>query len=400
MGRMKAGTPAGRVASLVVELGTGTAIVGDERIEIPPGEFDLLAVLASRAGKAIPSKELLSTLWPGDAIATEQDLRGRVYRLRKRLGDDKRTTKLVGNRPGFGYLIDLPPEAIEVVGRKSPSVEQEDQVVVLDPSPVGEPDDTTAVLLTDADAQDVPAQLSDRRVLRPVVVGLAAVAASALLAGSWLAGSWLSTRASADDSVAQVDHENGDSGRDAQKSVTKRRSQQHGRDRTRAAKVKGERLVRPVAEAGPVVVAGGAAKPQDQVEREPNPEAQRPKQQEAVEPAPRPDTRLFHLHHPDTGDHFVTTDSSAANQRQAEGYTMTMEGWVFRSQTEGTTAITLHGGSAFIYRTSSSAPDGVSVAPLYRLSSGSTFFFTSSSSQANQAEAQGWTRAVAGYVGA
>ena len=40
----------------------------------------------------------------------------------------------------------------------------------------------------------------------------------------------------------------------------------------------------------------------------------------------------------------------------------------------------------------------MSVAPLFRLQKDGDFFYTTSSSKANQAEAQGWARTNAGYV--
>jgi hypothetical protein len=76
-----------------------------------------------------------------------------------------------------------------------------------------------------------------------------------------------------------------------------------------------------------------------------------------------------------------------------------MEGRVFKGPSKGTTSINLDGSTAFIYRDAATAPDGIDVAPLYRLVSSTDFFFTSSPSQANQAEAQGWTRSIVGYVG-
>ena len=55
---MKAGTEPERAGSLVVELGARTAIIDGRRIELPPTEFALLAVLAARPGEVVSHKEL------------------------------------------------------------------------------------------------------------------------------------------------------------------------------------------------------------------------------------------------------------------------------------------------------------------------------------------------------
>jgi hypothetical protein len=94
----------------------------------------------------------------------------------------------------------------------------------------------------------------------------------------------------------------------------------------------------------------------------------------------------------------MTTSSSVANQKQAAGYESSLEGGVFTAQEKGTVAIALDSGAAYVYRDPTSAPDAVTVTALYKLSSGDDFFYTTSASAANQAQAQGWSRSTAGYV--
>lgn len=401
---MKTGLPTGRASSLVVELGTGTAIVGGERIEIPPGEFELLAALAARSGKAISSKDLLQELWPGDSIVTEVDLRGCVYRLRKRIGDHARDHKIVVNRKGFGYLIDLPSDAIEVVTRVNAADEPDNQVIVLDEDPKrpeSDPPPQTSPSIEDAATKVVPeivelphTPTGSRGVplIRPMVVGVAALVATTLLAGAWLVGSWLSSRpseppASRGDSLQAGAND---------PSSRKTRSADRARDKkTQSARSQDGSGSSDAAGQATTLASGSGAETGDSDQGS----QQTPTKPEAPSAIPQPDARLFHLYDPGTGDHYVTTDSNAADQKRAAGYTLTVEGRVFRTQSKGTTAISLDGSTAYIYRNATSAPEGLSVAALYRLATPTDLFFTSSSSLANQAEAQGWTRSLAGYVG-
>jgi hypothetical protein len=94
----------------------------------------------------------------------------------------------------------------------------------------------------------------------------------------------------------------------------------------------------------------------------------------------------------------VTTNSASANQKQAAGYSAVSAERVFSYQVSGTSAISLDSGQGFIYQTASAAGEGVNVKTLYRLDKDGDFFYTSSSSAANQAQAGGWSRSTAGYV--
>jgi len=83
-------------------------------------------------------------------------------------------------------------------------------------------------------------------------------------------------------------------------------------------------------------------------------------------PAPQPNAELFHLYNPDTDDHFVTMSSSTANQKQASGYQLFVEGGVFTDQVKGTVAIALDDGTTYVFRDKGST-SGTNVAPLYRI---------------------------------
>ena len=70
----------------------------------------LLAVLALQASRAVPAEQLVDALWGDDPPpAVRNGLQGLVSKLRRALG----STDLVAMRGG-GYVLELPPEAIDV----------------------------------------------------------------------------------------------------------------------------------------------------------------------------------------------------------------------------------------------------------------------------------------------
>ena len=70
----------------------------------------LLAVLALQASRAVPAEQLVDALWGDDPPpAVRNGLQGLVSKLRRALG----STDLVARRGG-GYVLELPPEAIDV----------------------------------------------------------------------------------------------------------------------------------------------------------------------------------------------------------------------------------------------------------------------------------------------
>lgn len=397
---MKINTGPERAGSLVIELAARTAIIDGVRIELPPTEFALLAVLAARPGEIVSHKELAAAAF-GEAapVMAPHELHNRIYRVRKLLHDVEREHKIIENRRGQGYVLDMPSSAVEVLEGVSPTAGR-DHVVELDP-PTDEPETY----------QEEPFSVAPtgRPRLRLGVVGVASLVALAALGASWVAGYAISrSRQQAPPSAAiprpnhGSDDETGDE--KTQRPKPRRDSNKHARRDSRkgnAPHTQGSGGVI-VAQGGSTSYAEGpssdtpdsptaAAPPGSKTESEGKDEHPPP-------PPPQPNAQLYHLYNPDSGDHIMTTSSSVANQKQAAGYTSTSAGGVFTSQEKGTVAIALDGGTAYVYASPSSAPDEVRVTALYRLSSSDDFFYTTSSSAANQAQAQGWARSTAGYV--
>ena len=396
---MKTGTGPERAGSLVIELAARTAIIDGARIELPPTEFDLLAAFASRPGEVVTHKELAALAFGEGASVAPHELHWRIWKVRDVIGDGERRHKLIENRRGVGYVLDLPPSAVQVIEGVAPGP-REELVIHLEPevSEVADSsqDDELAPLLVEPQVETVAGRRPKR--LRIQVVLAAAAITVAALGGSWVAGYTLSQMREAESdpgaSIPERDGVGEDAGNDQPRKD--RRQRRTSRDGTRQRRSAGATGV----VSGPVGSSGAVGdSPQDSTN--PGSDSSRSNgdgKDEPAPPPPQPNAQLYHLFNSETGDHIMTTSSSVANQKQAEGYSSSNEGGVFTSSEKGTTAISLDSGTAYVYESSGSAPQGVSVAPLYRLSGEDDFFYTSSSSTANQAEAQGWSRTTVGYV--
>ncbi len=73
-----------------------------ELIPLPPKQYALLRLLASKAGRVFSEKEILAAVWPDSAYADSKDVKQCVYLLRRRLG---KGGKMIVNVPGFGYKL-------------------------------------------------------------------------------------------------------------------------------------------------------------------------------------------------------------------------------------------------------------------------------------------------------
>lgn len=380
---MKAVTQ-GRQGSLLLDVRSRTAFVNGQRVELSPKEFELLAALAARPGEPVRTEELIRSLWPDSFGMTAQEVRWHIWRLRQAIGDDKRDSRIVANRRGFGYLVDLAPQEIQLL---DPQV-----------SPPTDGEGGTSVPDVRTTQPQTPEHSRSRR--RKVVVLLASGSALVLLAGIWVAASHPSKPASdprppvapklaersQPNSLTNSDDRKRHSQSDKRKGVDRGRSR-----RSSESGSVGDAVSYPVASSGT-----NPSDPSPERSRDPKHSSQEAGKEEEP-PAPQPNAELFHLYHPDTGDHFATMSSSTANQKQASGYQLIVEGGVFTDQVKGTVAIAVDDGTAYVFR-DKGPTSGTNVASLYRMEKDSDFFYTSSSSAANQAEAQGWTRATVGYV--
>ena len=379
-----------RAGSLVVELAARTVIVDGTRVELPPTEFSLLAVLAARPGEVVTHKELLEDAFGDSAYMDIQDLHWRIWNIRKLIGDADR--KIIRNRRGVGFVLESRGvEVLEGVAATRPDAPT--HVIRLEPEEAPESE------TVESDQSTREKEKGSRRpfmVLSPAAIAAVVLVAGLVLGGSWLAGYTLSQTNKTPTAIAppQSSDESTDESKQPDRSQTKDSRKRPKKNRNTAPSSNFA-----VGTTGGITTGDGTSTTQpnapsgSQKNSQPNQGGSKP-----PPPPPQPNAQLYHLFNSETGDHIMTTSSSVANQKQAEGYSSSNEGGVFTSSEKGTAAISLDSGTAYVYESSGSAPQGVSVAPLYRLSGEGDFFYTSSSATANQAEAQGWSRTTVGYV--
>ncbi len=79
--------------------------LGDLRIELTPAEFDLLWLLATNAGKVMYRNDILKELRGLHYSGTDRSVDARLYRLRKRFGDEKESIWKIKTVRPHGYMF-------------------------------------------------------------------------------------------------------------------------------------------------------------------------------------------------------------------------------------------------------------------------------------------------------
>jgi DNA-binding response OmpR family regulator len=71
--------------------------------EVTTLEFDLLATLASQPGRVFSRRQLIERIWGWDFFGDERVVDVHIRNLRKALGEDGNTPRLIGTVRGVGY---------------------------------------------------------------------------------------------------------------------------------------------------------------------------------------------------------------------------------------------------------------------------------------------------------
>jgi two-component system, OmpR family, KDP operon response regulator KdpE len=95
--------PLRRFGDVEVDLGRTLVLRGGERVHVTPIEYRLLEALVTNPGKLLTHRWLLRRVW-GRGYGTESHyLRVYVRALRRKLGDDAASPRLILTEPGVGY---------------------------------------------------------------------------------------------------------------------------------------------------------------------------------------------------------------------------------------------------------------------------------------------------------
>lgn len=387
-----------RAVALVLELGSGTAVVDGERIELPAKELRLLAELAARPGEAVASPQLIAAAWPEAPWMTAQDLYWHISQLRRDLGGSERARKMVRNRRGFGYLLDIPPDEV-IVLEADRDLEAEPDTIWLDEI---DPTPTTAEPAEESPPKppvvSSEAQGRRRRIPR---LALTAILIAALIAASWSTGfllsKWRATHSL--DHGDQQPHERQEQaqedGRNAPQEPRQDRSQKLPEEPGRRGdRARGAPLAGPPNSTDQGDAPTSAIRPPQQPPRPKDP-GKKDSRPPSLPPAP---TRyLYHLVNAETGDHFATTDGGIASEYEAKGYEGSAIGRVYTAPEDNTKAIITNYGTAYIFIGSSpkTEPASKTAALWYSSDNEGDFFYTTSKSEASQ---EGWSATLIGYI--
>jgi two-component system KDP operon response regulator KdpE len=92
-------------AGLVIDLERRKITLNAEEVHLTPTEYDLLAVLARKAGHVVTQGELLKDVWGRNSEEHDHYLRIYIQRLRRKLGDDPLHPRHIFTEPGIGYRL-------------------------------------------------------------------------------------------------------------------------------------------------------------------------------------------------------------------------------------------------------------------------------------------------------
>ncbi len=98
------GTPRIEAGALQIDLAGRSVTRRGERVHLTPTEFDLLATLASNAGRVMTHAQLFAAVWKGRVFGDAQaHLRVHIAHLRRKLEDDPMRPRHLQTELGVGY---------------------------------------------------------------------------------------------------------------------------------------------------------------------------------------------------------------------------------------------------------------------------------------------------------
>lgn len=89
--------------NLSIDLEKRKVVVDEERIELSPKEFELLALLSANPGKSYDRSKLLNMIWGYDFKGYEHTVNSHINRLRSKIEPDMAHPKFILTTWGVGY---------------------------------------------------------------------------------------------------------------------------------------------------------------------------------------------------------------------------------------------------------------------------------------------------------
>jgi DNA-binding response OmpR family regulator len=101
--------PPARVAGVWVDTGAHRAWLDDRELDLTPKEFDLLALLVAEAGTALRREDIMSAVWDEHWWGSTRTLDMHISSLRRKLGDDPSSPRLIATVRGVGFRFETVP---------------------------------------------------------------------------------------------------------------------------------------------------------------------------------------------------------------------------------------------------------------------------------------------------
>lgn len=94
------------IRNLTINKDNHRVLVDGEEIKLTPIEFDILYLLASHAGKVFSTDEIFEKVWSEKVYEANNTVMVHIRRLRGKLKEDSRETKIISTVWGVGYKIE------------------------------------------------------------------------------------------------------------------------------------------------------------------------------------------------------------------------------------------------------------------------------------------------------
>ncbi len=88
---------------LTIEVENRKVLLGGDRIELTPKEFDLLYLMATHPGRTYSREDLLNTIWGYQFSGYEHTVNSHINRLRSKIENDISNPKYIITTWGVGY---------------------------------------------------------------------------------------------------------------------------------------------------------------------------------------------------------------------------------------------------------------------------------------------------------
>jgi two-component system, OmpR family, KDP operon response regulator KdpE len=93
------------VGDLAIDFAARRVTLEGDEIRLTPREYDLLITLARHAGQVVTHRQVIASVWGGEAQVDTQFVRVLVAQLRQKLEADPSAPRMVLTEPGVGYRL-------------------------------------------------------------------------------------------------------------------------------------------------------------------------------------------------------------------------------------------------------------------------------------------------------